>query len=370
MRKTVILEFLAAMLLVAACQNTIMYEMDPNDAAITILAQLSTSDTDHSIFLSLSYPDRLDSLPDATVDCYINGEKYRADEVPVPLEEYIDWMTGEVKVYRPDDRYTEYRFSADINPRDEVRIEASKGNLEAWTVSVVQEPAVIVSVDTATVVKSFDYQDFTGTETYTQEYMEFTVKMRDVKGVDNYFTMDGDLVSSGKLHYPPGDGPERTDYFILGPERVYYETFHDLVLEDGYSSGLGTMFEDLMPVNAMHCFSDKSFKDGEVIVRLYIPSNYFDYIGEISSWQYPEADYIEQQTTFRLHLKTVSREYYNYLRALNNMNTYGYEVSPIVEPTMLPNNVNGGMGMVSVAADNIFKITFPVTVTEPMTLTY
>jgi hypothetical protein len=33
------------------------------------------------------------------------------------------------------------------------------------------------------------------------------------------------------------------------------------------------------------------------------------------------------------------------------METYGYDVIPIIEPTMLPCNVTGGFGMVSVAAD-------------------
>ena len=363
MRKTVILVFLAAMFFLAACENTIRYEMDPNDAVVTILAQLSTSDTDHSVFLSMSYPDRVDSLPGARVNCFVNGERYQAVEVPVRLEEVIDWQTGEKKYYRPADFYTEYRFSAVIRPGDEVRIEASKGGLEAMAVAVAEKPATIASVDTATVVKTLNYQDITGSETYSQEYVEFTVRLSDVKGVDNYFTLDGDLMSSGKLHYPSGeDGPERTDYFILGPEKVYYETFHDLVLEDGYSSGLGSMFEDFMPVNSMHCFSDKSFKDGDVTVHLYIPSYFFNYLAEFSPWNYPDADHIEQQTVFRLHLKTISRDFYNYLRALNNMQTYGYDVSPIVEPTMLPNNVSGGMGMVSVASDNIFQLTFPITV--------
>ena len=54
---------------------------------------------------------------------------------------------------------------------------------------------------------------------------------------------------------------------------------------------------------------------------------------------------------FSLCLRTVSRDFYNYLRAINNMETYGYDVTPIIEPTMLPNNVTGGFGMVSVGAD-------------------
>ena len=59
---------------------------------------------------------------------------------------------------------------------------------------------------------------------------------------------------------------------------------------------------------------------------------------------------------FRLHLRTIDRDYYNYLRAINNLETYGYEVSPIIEPTMVPCNVVGGFGMVSVAAEDTFTL--------------
>ena len=50
-------------------------------------------------------------------------------------------------------------------------------------------------------------------------------------------------------------------------------------------------------------------------------------------------------------LKSIDRGFYNYLKALNNMLCYGFDVSPIIEPTMLPNNVNGGMGMVSISSE-------------------
>ena len=48
-----------------ACENTIKYEYNLNDGKMTILGQLSTADTTHTIFLSMSYPDRIDSLPGA-----------------------------------------------------------------------------------------------------------------------------------------------------------------------------------------------------------------------------------------------------------------------------------------------------------------
>ena len=69
MRKYIIISILLTAIASVACQKTIKYEYDLNDGKMTILGQLSTADTTHAIILSMSYPDRIDSLPGATVEC-------------------------------------------------------------------------------------------------------------------------------------------------------------------------------------------------------------------------------------------------------------------------------------------------------------
>ena len=352
MKKLLIISILAAAALCVGCVNTIRYEYDLNDGEITILAQLSTADTLHSVYLSMSYPDRIDSLSGATVNCYVNGSLHKASQGPVEYYDDYDWETGEQILVPYRNRYTRYDFKAEFKPGDKVRIEASHGGSEAWAEVVVPQPAAIVSVDTMTVVKSFVLQDLDGSETYEQEYVEFTVRLDDVKGTDSFFSLDGEVTTITKLTSAEGQGKNGT--FVQGPERLYYETFHDQILEDGYSSGLGDLFEGITPVNAMHCFSDRLFRDGQATVRLCFPFYAF-----ISYPYYYDADEIEVSKHFRLRLKSFDRSFYNYLRALNNFDYYGYEVSPIVEPTMLPNNVTGGMGMVSIASESIFDLHLP-----------
>ncbi len=335
-----------------ACENTIRYEYDPSDGKITILGQLSTTNSKHTLFLSMSYPDRIDSLPGAKVECFVNGARSVAKAIPAGYtEELVNWQTGETMLVPNHYPYTQYEFEAKFKPGDKVRIEASKGNLNAWTELVVPKPGTIMSVDTATVVKSFVYQDIDGSDTYEQEYLEFTLRLRDVQGEDNYYSMNGDMTTVTSLS-SDGEGETRVD--TEGPYWLDYETFHDLILEDGYSSGMGELFEDLLPVNSTHCFSDKMFKDSDATVRFYIPSYYF----KSRYYYFFEADRAEINRFLNLSLKSFDRSFYNYLRALNNMATYGYDVSPIIEPTMLPNNVNGGMGIVSIAAESTVEMIF------------
>ena len=351
MRKYLIFSILLTAFISVACEKTIKYEYDLNDGKMTILGQLSTADTTHSIFLSMSYPDRIDSLPGATVECFVNGARTMAKAVPAGYREETDWKTGETSLVPNTFPYTEYKFETIFKPGDKVRIEAKKGKMDAWAEMTVPQPCAIISVDTVTVIKnSGDFQD------YEQEYVEFTIRLKDVIGEDSFFSMNPSITRLITLSSGSREAFEKT---TKGPYSLSYDTFHDLILEDGYSSGIGDLFEDLMPVNYTRCFSDKMFKDSEAKVKIYVPTYRFNYY--IGDYSYI-ASKIEVDNTVRVSVNSFDRDFYNYLRAINNMQCYGYEVSPIIEPTMLPSNVTGGMGIVSVASESGIDITFPTEV--------
>ena len=362
MKKSVFACLIAALVVPVACENTIRYEYDSADGQITLLSAMYTSDTEHSILLSMSYPDRVDSLPGATVVCYVNDARFVAVQQPVPLEEYYyyDPVAQEVLMeMRPrSQRFTEYRFAAGIHPGDEVRVEASKGSQKAWAEVTVPQPGRLVRVDTATVVRTVNYTDFDGSYSWEDSYLDVTATIRDVPGVDSYFTFTASSLTEGVIrYYGEDDNVERTEPFRQEDADIRYETFHDKILEDGFSAGEGGgLLSELLPTNEMHCFSDKEFRDGEAAVHPSFESDRFYPGADGYFWDVPEGAVAELHRVFRLHLRTISREYYNYLRAINNMETYGYDVSPIIEPTMLPCNVTGGFGMVSVAAEETVVI--------------
>ena len=359
MRKTVFgLMMTAALLLPVACVNTIRYEYDPTDALITLHAQMTTAEATHTVFLSMSYPDRAEALPGATVSCTVNGVRYVAEEQPVPMEEYYEYNPATddyvVKMRPRNECFTEYAFSAQLKPGDAVRVEAAKGGLHASAEVTVPQPVRFVKVDTATVVRTVRYADFGGDSSWDNTYVDVSATLRDRSGEDNYFTLTASRLTEGECRYYNEEGGlERTEPYRQETLGVRYETFHDLILEDGYSAGeSNSLLEDLMATNETHCFSDKEFRDAEATVR---PSfDWYNFYLQTGGWNgvYIEPGAVgELHTVFRLHLRTISRDYYNYLRAINNMETYGYDVIPIIEPTMLPSNVTGGMGLVSVAAE-------------------
>ena len=68
----------------------------------------------------------------------------------------------------------------------------------------------------------------------------------------------------------------------------------------------------------------------------------------------PDAWSILTKMPVRLHrtchfrLRTLDFTQYHYLKALNNLETFGTEVNFLVEPTTLPSNVEGGLGFVGI----------------------
>ena len=359
MKKFVLLFGIAALGLMASCENTIRYEYDRNDGQITMLSQMYTSDTEHTVYLSMSYPDRVDSLPGATVVCWVNGEKYVAEEQPVPMEEYynpgpyLETRTDPVVLRRRHQLFNEYVFPATLRPGDEVRVEASKGSQKVWAQVTVPQPAELVQVDTQRVVRSLSYVDIDGSDSYDEAFMEMAVKIRDVPGDDSYFMLAGDYLMEGEFQRHDESGAvDSTAYYRQWNREIDYQTFHDAILEDGYSAGgVNSLLEDILVTNQMHCFSDKEFRDGEAVVRPFFDADYFIWRDYGYQWICPGTDEGDLHASFNLHLRTISRDFYNYLRALNNLQTYGYDVIPIIEPTILPNNVTGGYGLVSVGAD-------------------
>ena len=362
MRKLVFVSLIAVLGILAACENTIRYEYDRNDGQITLLSQMYTSETEHTIILSMSYPDRVEALKGASVVCFVNDVRHVAEEVPPQVVEQYEYdpVSGEAVIVErlQESNHTEYVFSAVLQPGDEVRVEASKGAQKAWAEVTVPQRATLVKADTAMVERTIHYVDIDGDYSYESAFMDIAVTIRDVPGEENYYSLTASNFMEGEFRYLDDEGTvTKTEWYSAEDKGISYETFHDLVLEDGYSAGSsGSLLEDLLATNEMHCFSDKEFKDGEVVLH---PSfDAYRFRPEENGWYYwmvPEAQEGDLHIVFTLHLRSFNREFYNYLRAINNMQTYGYDVSPIIEPTMLPNNVVGGFGMVSVAAESTWS---------------
>ena len=335
MKRILILSTLSALCLATACENTVHYEYDSAEGQITILSQMTTDAQEHSIVLSMSYPDRIEALPDATVRCIVNGTVYNAAHIAQDPD-------------RIDSRYSLYCFEAPLRAGDVVEVEASHGKQSARASLTVPKAAEIAVADTTTIVRVVEINPYEGVS-FKLEYNNLQVKalIRDIPGEDSFFTLGVKKVFRITHVYLDDEGNRtRPDSVSVETDR-YFWTRRDPILDDGYFSDTGesdgNLLEELLAANSMHCFSDQLFRDGEGTVTFLVSSD---------KRPYTTATYADVEVSLEIHLTSIDRNGYNYLRALNNMEAYGYSVSPIIEPTMLPSNVEGGLGLVSVGCDS------------------
>ena len=104
----------------------------------------------------------------------------------------------------------------------------------------------------------------------------------------------------------------------------------------------------------MNVFSDRLFPDSGRTVRTHVMKVGYQYAyfvfrdPDTGAMLYASSVDMVGETVFRL--MTIDRIEFNYLKAINNFQAYGYDSSFIIEPTSLPTNVSGGIGVVSVAS--------------------
>lgn len=107
--------------------------------------------------------------------------------------------------------------------------------------------------------------------------------------------------------------------------------------------------------------SDRQFPDGpiadqectlRVMARpwsVYLPEyRYGSVAPDGMNWSMMTEMPVRVRRTCSFRLRTLDFSQYHYLKALGNLETFGTEVSFLVEPTTLPSNVEGGLGFVGI----------------------
>lgn len=306
----------AALFLLAACEEEIDLQIG-NDAPVLLMnAQLRTDDTLHAVVLNRSLLSRLELLDGANVTVTVNG----TERIAATPREKNGYYNGSL-----------YCFRADFKAGDHVRIDAVHGEEHAFAEVDFPEPATIVSVDTVRT----EMPGYYGYWSY-----QFRTRIRDIAGIDNYYRVTMERLAAYELE--TGDAGERMHW--EDQERTGFDASSDPIISDGImaSSGSDDLFGDLMPGNAYCAFTDRLFRDGDCTLRVEAPLGSF--VSYYTPFSYPVR---ERHFYAVVKLYTMSLYQYRYLRAIDNFEAFGYEMSFLVEPTSLPSNVKGGIGFVS-----------------------
>ena len=334
MRK--LIPILMTAFLAAGCYEEILIPTEDKDPVLVMNAQMDNLEETHTVSLSRSLLSKVEPFPGAQVKVYVNGSLV-AEAMEV-AEEYT-WNR------------TAYEFRATFNPGDEVRIEATKDAFHASSTVIVPPAVAVESVDTSSV--RMTYLDD------TSDYLQLKARFKDLPG-DSWYGVDNRV--SDLWEYLDEDGDVIPGYVAHSRSLGAIETGFDPVISEGSGKTSGSDLAALLSVeNTYHCFSDSPIAGEECTLRVMT----YPWSVYLSDYRYglliPEAldddpdpwsilsklpVRVRRECFFRL--RSLDFTQYHYLKALNNLETFGTEMSFLVEPTTLPCNVEGGLGFVGI----------------------
>lgn len=300
--------------LLSSCVNTIPVEFGSVDPVPVMNAQFDAYAGDQDVYLSQSKVGSASPVLGAKVSVYVDGEKL-ADASDISDE---------------DDRFAgHYRFVGGFKEGQRVRLTASKDD---WNLSAECE------VPGAPVIEAFDtcriqVQSIMG----STEMFQFRITIRDIPGRTWY------RVGVRRAENYCFTDAEGQKLILPAISELFLDTSSDPML--GSSGNVMSFF---LTNDTYIVFSDEMFADGSCTLRLNADSYWMDE-------PYPYVDYGDFQP---VHVsaspdvfpwvETLSFEEFCYIKAINNLENFGYQGQVIVEPTTIPSNVTGGIGFFSV----------------------
>ena len=322
--------------LAAGCYEEILIPTEDKDPVLIMNAQMDNLEEVHVVHLSRSLLSKVEPFHGATVKVYVNGA-FVAQAVETDDENA--WNS------------TPYVFEAVFHPGDEVRVEAARDAFNAASTVIVPPAVYVESVDTSSV--RMTYMDS------STDFVQLKVRFKDIPG-NTWYGVDHRF--EDVWEYLDEEGNTSPEFTARSSYRSTLDTGYDPVISEGSGKTTGSDLGALLSVeNYYHCFADTPIADQECTLRVmvYTWSFYLD------SFRYgtlipdgmeedPDAWSILLAMPARVHrtcyfrLRSLDFSQYHYLKALNNLETFGTEVNFLVEPTTLPSNVEGGLGFVGI----------------------
>lgn len=200
-----------------------------------------------------------------------------------------------------------------------------------------------------------------------------TISGDGVKHEFKYNPVDTTYVPSQQLNFKAGSeytltinspefGPLKSTQTMPEPVVDYSIKIDSLVGGEKIEYKVSIEFDD----NSSHYYRVEAFSVNEIKVlglsskqKLFVPTEYFEFSNSgnrkiTTSF----ADYFSEETqslTTRgvyIVLSSISEDYYNYGKLLNNFDPQ----NPFAEPVTLPSNIDGGLGMFSLASGLVIPI--------------
>ena len=362
--------FIAAVsVLLGACTKDIDFNLKDIKPQLIVNSQMTVGDTLHLVYLAVSKSDHIEKIKSGSVKCYVNGEfvadgqlDNRDDDLFIKEDlhlygrYYSDFYNNEMYTAGPNaagkNKQTRYSFKADFKPGDVVRIEA-EAEAEGETFKAYSE-VVVPKAPEFSITDTLSQKNQYGDHVY-----RIRVKGKDITGEDNFYRiLSGRSIIDKKIRYANEDEEaktweETTDYSFISLDKG-----NDPILNDGAPA------EDLdlegASENTFRVFSDRQFSDGTFNIGFSVNAN------EIIFGLHGVLNYnrMESVTTLSVTIRGITKDEYYYLKALSIYDYLDGDTT-LTEPVSFPDNVVGGVGLVSISTESVASIKFKRTYDVP-----
>lgn len=300
------------------CTKEKLYVSEDQSEKIILNAQIYLSDTSHIVFSGISAVGTVMKLPDARIECYVNGKAvgnadFKLDTIGFSLQ-------------------SKYKFNAKFKPGDVVRISVSREKETAYSeVTVPGVGGVISQVDT----------------TSDGDNMIFTSKINDNSFGRNYYRLRLLHYYTAWLFNDIGVPLGR----VSGSVNVPLGNDKDPILNGNKPGGDQEEYFTSTHPNKYCVFSDRLFNGNNCYVRVKAS---VDQLYSLSINEYYHSVITRNYAV--LSLVSITKEEYDYLNGLNTLEDTGYDSEDWLEQLTIENNVVGGLGFVSISSENRLSI--------------
>ncbi len=347
--------FIYSLMLVslASCQKDIPYDFDAAENKVVMNAQMHTGEDTHAVYLSISTSQSIQKIKSGSVTCYINGNMAAEAQLDTSKDD-DDFIRNEalndynaVGSAPSMARQTRFVFKANFKPGDKVRLEctANDGDYSAYSEVIVPRPPVFHAVDTSRYYNADENSDFKQSWIY-----RIRIKGNDIAGERNYFRLTSEYDRTLHVEHIDGeDEPGNDEFYEEGALRI--DRGKDPILSDGANET--DMDISGASKNYYNAFSDYLFRDGTYDFTYQVRESAF----LLGSGYDTASKKVDLTATVYPILWGITEAEYNFLKALS-LYLYNGDDITFTGPISIPTNVEGGLGVVSIATPSRDTIVF------------
>lgn len=320
----------AALLLSGSCINKIDFSGENAEPAIVMNSFLDSGKEVQQVFLSISKQHYVEAPDMGRIKLKVSVNGTNIEDINIAPD-----------ADKKEILYKEFLVKASIKPGDKIIMTAEQGELKAFSEAETPFPATITKADTARGVKSLQKNN---------KIMRFTANILDIKGQRNWYKIE--LVRKTKVLDKGGNT------LVEETAPVSISCKEDPIL--GAESNDSEQFLGFPLFSDYDVFSDKEFQDGEHELKFMADMRKLYRISSLEDL-YSQDETLHVDLDIKLY--SINQEAFKYLKNLGAVASGLYDMG-LMEPLMLSQNVQGGLGFVTAMSPAIWTISLPVIKTK------